>query len=704
MDRLKDAISRRLFRDKYIILKRYWVFPVLMWTALVAASLVWNLSLIKRQTLAIVEGQARVMFGLIEMTRLWNAQHGGVYVPITETTQPNPYLDIPNREIVTIDGKQFTIVNPAYMTRQLGEIAMAHDSLLFHITSLKPIRPENAPDEWETRALKSFETEKSKETFELIETKAGSQFRYMSVLFVKKPCLRCHAKQGYKVGDIRGGISVTLKADPVVKSIRQQWDNIIALHTAVFIVVTTVMLYAISRRRNQYLMLRKIKEQQETLIENRTSALKDANARLMEEITERQKTEEVVRESEMILRSVTQSANDAIISANANGDIIAWNKAAQAIFGYAEEEIAGRNITFLMPERYKSMHTNGMNRFIREGVSTVIGKVVELHALRKNHAEFPIEISLSSWITKDGIFFTGIIRDITQRKKLEAEVNDKKSQLESMAHDLELRVAEGIERYKKQEQLIIQQSKMAAMGEMIGAIAHQWRQPLNAVGVLIQDIQDARDFGELDKQYMDEAVEKAMEQIQFMSRTIDDFRTFFKPSKEKSPFSLKQSFDEIWSIISAQLKSHFIDYQIICHSGDDTYAGSDAPCEGMSVIGYPNEFKHVIINIINNAKDAILERIEKGALASGKGEIIMDASNRDGTIFIKISDNGGGIPPTVKEKIFEPYFSTKGDSKGTGIGLYMSKVIIENNMDGRLYCENNEDGTMFTIELKEYPA
>lgn len=664
MERVKEFFAKRLFfQNEYVILRRSWVFPIVIWTALVSVSLVWNLSSIKRQSFAIVEGQARVMFGLIEMTRLWNSQHGGVYVPVTADTPPNPYLNVPDREIITTKGNKFTLVNHAYMIRQIGELANEYDGALFHITSLKPIRPGNAPDEWETRGLKEFESRNKKETFDLIETGAGNSFRYMSALLVKGPCLRCHAMQGYKVGDVRGGISITLNADPVIKSIHEQWNNVIALHIVVFIVVSVLMLYTISRRR---------------------------------------KTDELLRESEMTLRSITQSVNEAIISINSDGEIILWNNAAQIIFGYTEEEIVGRNITVIMPERYRAMHISGMNRFVKGDSPNVIGKVLELDGLRKNDEEFPVEVLISTWTIKDGIFFTGIVRDITERKKLEANVIDKTRQLETMADDLKIKVADGIEIYKKQEQLIIQQSKMAAMGEMIGAIAHQWRQPLNAVGVLIQDIQDAHNFGELDKNYMDDAVERAMEQIQFMSGTIDDFRTFFKPSKEKTLFSLKQSFDEIWSIISAQLKNHQIDYKVICCIGGSISDG-DMPCEEMTVIGYPNEFKHVIINIINNAKDAILERIEKGALSRDGGEIIMDVSKGDNSvIIIRIIDNGGGIPPNIKDKIFEPYFSTKGDAKGTGIGLYMSKVIIENNMDGRLYCENIENGTIFVIELAQY--
>ncbi|MCG6552727.1 MAG: DUF3365 domain-containing protein [Candidatus Magnetominusculus sp. LBB02] len=675
--------------------------PLTLWTTLVLISLLCNLALIKRHALDIVNGQARAMFGLIEMTRLWNSQHGGVYVPVDETTLPNPYLDVEDREIMTINGKQYTLINPAYMTRQIGEIAKEHNRLLFHITSLKPIRPLNAPDEWETMALREFEATKKKERFELIETRSGSSFRYMSVLFVHEACMKCHSKQGYHVGDIRGGISITLKADDVIATIHTQRNVAAALHFAVFIVVSGLMLYALSRRRGHYLALQRIRDQQEALIEDRTAELRDSNNRLIEEVKRRQKTEQTLRESEMMMASITQSANEAIISANADGHIITWNKAAETIFGYADNEIVGENITILMPDRYKTLHTGGMSRFLIEGRPKIIGTTVEIYALKKDNTEFPIEISLSSWTVNDITFFSAIIRDITARKKMEAEISDKTKQLEALTHDLQRRVAEGIEKYQQQEQLLIQQSKMAAMGEMIGAIAHQWRQPLNAVGVLIQDMQDAQAFGELDKDYMDNSVEKAMEQIQFMSKTIDDFRTFFKPAKTKMPFNIKKSLEEILSIISAQLVNHQIIYKLVCRFDDaDIDTDSDTPCGGITVLGYPNEFKHVIVNIINNAKDAIIERRGRGGLSFGEGKIIIEMSKEEKVaVVIRITDNGGGIPPKIRDKIFEPYFSTKGDSKGTGIGLYMSKVIIENNMGGRLCCEHIENGTTFVIEL-----
>lgn len=152
---------------------------------------------------------SRAFFQLIVITRSWNAGHGGVYVLITEETQPNPYLDDPQRDLTTVQGLALTKINPAFMTRQISEIAAREDGVQFHITSLKPLRPANSPTEWEAQSLHSFE-QGSSELGEFFDNDQHPSFRYMAPLFVTQPCLKCHASQGYKLGDLRGGISVTL--------------------------------------------------------------------------------------------------------------------------------------------------------------------------------------------------------------------------------------------------------------------------------------------------------------------------------------------------------------------------------------------------------------------------------------------------------------------------------------------------------------
>ena len=178
-------------------------------------SFLWNYSSAKKGQETIVFQTARSFFDQIVITRRWNAGHGGVYVLIDDDTHPNPYLEDPLRDIEVNRNLKLTKVNPAFMTRQIAEIAAQQKGIYFHITSLKPIRPENKPTAREEKALKSFETGR-KEIGEIITGESGKYFFYMAPLITEKGCLKCHAKQGYKEGDIRGGISVTLPFLPIL--------------------------------------------------------------------------------------------------------------------------------------------------------------------------------------------------------------------------------------------------------------------------------------------------------------------------------------------------------------------------------------------------------------------------------------------------------------------------------------------------------
>ncbi|MBF0344714.1 MAG: HAMP domain-containing histidine kinase, partial [Nitrospirae bacterium] len=253
------------------------------------------------------------------------------------------------------------------------------------------------------------------------------------------------------------------------------------------------------------------------------------------------------------------------------------------------------------------------------------------------------------------------------------------------------------------EQLLIQQSKMAAMGEMISVIAHQWKQPLSAISLLIQDFRDAYDFNEINKEYIDDFVKNVLDKIVFMSRTIDDFRNFLKPSKKKEYFDVKAAIADVLSILSGQLRNRNITWKVICSIHDKVFTRlSDIVlCNEALVIGYPNEFKHVILNILSNSNDAIMEKRRQKILDEGQeGLINIEISRRDGKVIVKIDDNGIGIPDNILERIFEPYVTTKEAEKGTGIGLYMAKTIIEKNMNGILSAKNTDSGAVFIIELQ----
>ena len=195
-------------------MRKIFIILLVGWLVSVTMSLVWNHfdGKQKNRQLALQTGQA--FFRQIVHTRAWNARHGGVYVPVTDKIKPNPYLKVQDRDIVTINGLQLTLVNPALMTRLIGEIAGREDDVTYHITSLKPIRPANAPDDWESKALKQFETGPS-EFSEFVENENSVSFRFMAPLYVEQSCLGCHGYQGYQVNDVRGGISLNLPFKPL---------------------------------------------------------------------------------------------------------------------------------------------------------------------------------------------------------------------------------------------------------------------------------------------------------------------------------------------------------------------------------------------------------------------------------------------------------------------------------------------------------
>ncbi len=247
--------------------------------------------------------------------------------------------------------------------------------------------------------------------------------------------------------------------------------------------------------------------------------------------------------------------------------------------------------------------------------------------------------------------------------------------------NLEQKVILETSKQKEQEQLLIQQTRLAAMGEMIGNIAHQWRQPLNALGLVLQNLKFSYDIGELNENMMSKSINKATMLTNSMSKTIDDFRNFFKPNKAKEEFSINENVFKAIELVESTFEHHHIKLE------------KHFSLEEPKFYGFPNEFSQVILNILTNAKDAIFENKIENPL------VIVQTKIEDSNILISIKDNGKGISEEIINKIFEPYFTTKDESKGTGIGLYMSKLIIENNMGGKIEVKNDDEGAIFTIKL-----
>jgi len=265
-----------------------------------------------------------------------------------------------------------------------------------------------------------------------------------------------------------------------------------------------------------------------------------------------------------------------------------------------------------------------------------------------------------------------------------SNISEYVKKLKTFNTELAKRVSEEIEKQKNQEKLMVHQSRQAAMGEMLESIAHQWRQPLNIIGLATANIETEYTLGLITKEKFHERMRIISMNINFMSDTIDDFRNFLNPGKKIDEFSAQKSIQDVLSILNAQFQNNGITYNLNINSD-------------LLLIGIENEFKQVILILLNNSKDAIKTQIEKQNINNGSVTISFSKENDYGVI--DINDNGGGIDPDIIDSIFEAYFSTKFHAHGTGIGLYIAKKIIETRMKGYLSVENVNNGTCFTIKL-----
>ncbi len=253
---------------------------------------------------------------------------------------------------------------------------------------------------------------------------------------------------------------------------------------------------------------------------------------------------------------------------------------------------------------------------------------------------------------------------------LKEKVDEKTKELKDINKNLEIRINEEIQKNREKDSRLFQQSKLASMGEMIGNIAHQWRQPLSAISSTISSLKVQKELAILDDKELDKAFEKISDTTEYLSNTINDFRDFFLSDKEKKQTNMKKIINSTLSILSSTIKNKDI---LIIEKVEDT-----------AITTLPNEFQQSLLNIINNAVDVLLEKNPQEKYIFINSKENMD----ENTLELSIYDNAGGIREDILEKIFEPYFTTKHQSQGTGIGLYMTQEIINKHLKGSIKAEN----------------
>ena len=335
-------------------MRKYITVILMTWLTAGFISLSWNLYHEKKERETTAFQNARTFLTQLVQTRTWNARHGGVYVPVGPDVQPNPFLDDPERDLTTEKGLQLTKINPAFMTRQLAEIAAEQSGARFHITSLAPIRPENQAADWERKWLKDFQ-DGAKERGSFITTPNGIQFRYMAPLFVRNECMQCHAKQDYKLGDIRGGISITLPMDVPVFNWKMLISHLLAMAVGVgcilffgarlienrntLIAACTNLENEVHERKQAQKELQETRDQLEERVQERT-------AELSQEVQQRARAEKALELSEKRFRLALDASSDGVWDWNLIDDKVYYGTNWHRLLGYTDDDMKTTSLSW----------------------------------------------------------------------------------------------------------------------------------------------------------------------------------------------------------------------------------------------------------------------------------------------------------------------------------------------------------------------
>ncbi|MBF0457330.1 MAG: PAS domain S-box protein [Nitrospirae bacterium] len=367
-------------------------------------------------------------------------------------------------------------------------------------------------------------------------------------------------------------------------------------------------------------------------------------------------------------KTILSTTMDGFWVLDMEGNIIQVNEAYCNMSGYTQEEMTKMRIRDIeaieTPEEIQ-------RRVIH--IAETGGDRFEAVHKRKDGSIFDVEVSVN-FIKNDNVMFS-FVRDITERKRMQEEIRRQNLNLQK-------RVDEEVAKNRIADQLMYEQSRHLSMGELLVNISHQWRQPLCAAAIAVQDLKDAYLHNELDEAYLNYNIQLAMTEIKSLSNTIDKFRNFYIETKEQKEFNIADEINKAESLMSGYVKERDI---IIDKELD----------KSLTTQGYPGEFAHVILNILTNARDTF----ERTNFNNGIVRIKLYKDNATGRKVITIINNGGEIPDDIKNRVFDPYFTTKDKTRGTGMGLYTAKIIIEKHMKGAISIGNIDGWCELRIEL-----
>lgn len=660
LKRERKMTESEVVKEKAVNTRRYFIILAVCWSCIMLLVMAYQMRQTKKHIKEIILIQAQIAYEKDLDYRKWGAMKGGVYAAVTADTPPNPHLNVAERDITTPSGKKLTLVNPAYMTRQVQEIERQKKGVIGHLTSLNPIRPANAPDPWEKKGLLAFE--KGAEEFSSLDTIDGKSYmRFMKPFPVTEVCLKCHAKQGYKLGDIRGGISTSVPMQGV-KDL--ETSKLIIIFGSFFIIW---LLGILGLGLGGYRLKRQLEAKMEV-------------------------------ESELAEFKITldQSRDCVFMFYPDTLKFFYVNQSAVAQVGYSWEELMDMTPADIKPEFTEETFREAIQPLLDGKEAHLIFETVHCH---KEGDLVPVEINLQYIVPENTRGrFTAFARDLSDRKKAEKEK-------------------------EKMQSRLLQSQKLESVGQLAAGIAHEINTPAQYVGSNIDFLNDAfqdveelitsyqilekeakekrfspeivekveQVYDEIDWEYLTEEIPTALKQssegINRVTKIVRAMKEFSHPGNtEKSPTDLNAIIENTVTVASNEWK-YSADIQL--------NLAPDLPL----IPCFSDEMGQVFLNIIVNAAHAIAEKF--GDNPENKKGTIEITSTQDGDLVeVRIKDDGPGMLDIVKDRIFDPFFTTKEVGKGTGQGLAIVHDVVTGIHKGTIAVDSDVGrGTTFIIRL-----
>ena len=646
------------------------------WVAVVLISAAWSIRNSNHHIDALARAEARSIFFKDVAFRAWATEHGGVYVPVTEHTQPNRYLaeleGLDELDLVTPSRRQLTLMNPAYMMRQLHEDYEGIYGAKGRITSLKPLNPDNEPDAWERQALVAFE-QGEQERVAYVEIGSAPYLRMIRPLEIKKGCLKCHEHQGYQLGDIRGGIGVNVPLSNYYRHRDEDRFYVLLFHLFTLLLGAGVII--LSGRR---------------VLSAFTSRL-DAERRVMVANTE-------LRASEAYIHLLMDTGAQGVIGTNRQGECIFINQAAQQLIGVTEQQAIGRDLhEFLL----HTPMTNGPTIECPHFIAALAGGPVhelESQIRKEDGSTLPVEFWLHA--IKDEQQATGVLLafiDISERLLAEQTLQQT---LQSLDGEVQQRTAELqqqiMELNRTRDELVIAE-KMASLGRMVFGLAHEINTPLGvAVGgashlaMVVERLSQLLAQEEVDEEEllpllegMKAASQLTLGNLQRAAALVARMRrtSVGHQGEPRHRLSVQQLLTDCLGMQGDTLKRHAITTHVHCP-------------EAMEWFGRAQDLCQVVVTLVDNS-------IRHG-LSGQQPErrIEINVSQEGEELIMVYSDNGGGIDEALRPHLFEPFAGGMRTGAGSGLGLFITFNLVTVQMHGSItYEPSATGGVMFTLRL-----